>query len=258
MGTYVASARGGTTAGSSITMTITVPAGVTTAHTGLLCLAGANPTMPASFTITGGSAVVATVFAPAVANNMWFAAYRVSNVAAGTVLTITGTTSNLFAGAVHFFTDDFLVGTKADRAGVSQAFVNAPTFAVVGGARCWVVASDRTSAATAISSATNANSNAITQKYYNDPNVTNEGGTSFFLGEFISNVGAATGQSVVTWNAASGNAVAFHIAEAVTISGRPKVWDGTWVRKPVKVWDGAAWVIKPVKVWDGTQWKIVQ
>jgi hypothetical protein len=255
MGTYVASARGGTTAGSSVTMTITVPAGVTTAHTGLLCLAGANPTMPASFTITGTGITVATVYAPAVANNMWLAAYKITKAAAGTVLTITGNTSNLFAGAVHFFTNDFTAGPKGDRAGVSQAFLNVPTMVAASGSRCWVVASDRTSAATAISSATNPAS-TITQNYYNDPNVTNEGGTSFYLGEMIVPV-AATNQSVVTWNGASGNAVGFHIAEVVT-GGQPKVWDGTqWVRKPVKVWDGTQWVIKPVKVWDGNAWKII-
>lgn len=257
MGTYVASARGGTTAGSSTTITITVPAGVTTAHTGVLCLAGSNPTMPASWTITGGGVVAAVLIAPAVATNMWFAAYKLTNVAAGAVLSIVGATANLFTGAVHFFTGDFTAGTRGDRGGVSQSFVNVPTATAVTGARYWVVASDRAAASTAVSSATNPNG-TVTQKYYDDPNVTNEGVTSHYLGEVAAAVGSATGQSVVTWNAASGNGVGLHLVEVVaapTLTGRPKVWNGTtWVNRPAKVWSGTAWVEKPVKVWNGTSW----
>lgn len=252
--TYVASARGGTTAGSSTTITITVPAGVTTAHTGLLCLAGSNPTMPTSFTVSGGGVTQATVFAPATATNMWFAAYRIKNVAAGQVLTIVGTASNLFVGALHFFTEDYTVGTRGDRGGVSQAFVNVPSMAVANGARCWVVASDRSASSTSVS--VSNPSGTVTQKFYDDGNVTNEGVCSHYLGEFVA-TSAASNQSVATWNASNANAIGFHITETAT-PGRPKVWTGSaWVSKPAKVWSGSAWVTKPVKVWTGSSWKTV-
>ena len=34
-----------------------------------------------------------------------------------------------------------------------------------------------------------------------------------------------------------------------------KVWLGSWVEKPAKVWLAGAWVQKPVKRWDGAGWQ---
>ena len=37
-------------------------------------------------------------------------------------------------------------------------------------------------------------------------------------------------------------------------TGQIKVYNGSWVAKPVKVWTGSAWVTKPVKRWNGSSW----
>jgi len=44
--------------------------------------------------------------------------------------------------------------------------------------------------------------------------------------------------------------------EAVLIGGTGliKAFNGTWLEKPVKVWNGSAWVQKPVKKWTGSAW----
>lgn len=39
-------------------------------------------------------------------------------------------------------------------------------------------------------------------------------------------------------------------------SGLLKVWEGLWLSRAAKVWNGAGWVAKPIKVWDGAVWKM--
>lgn len=36
--------------------------------------------------------------------------------------------------------------------------------------------------------------------------------------------------------------------------GNIKVYSGSFVAKPIKVWNGSAWATKPLKVWNGTAW----
>jgi hypothetical protein len=38
------------------------------------------------------------------------------------------------------------------------------------------------------------------------------------------------------------------------VGGQIKVWDGSWVDKPIKVWTGSTWAEKPIKVWTGSEW----
>lgn len=42
--------------------------------------------------------------------------------------------------------------------------------------------------------------------------------------------------------------------ESPSVTGRIKVWLGSWLAKPVKWWNGASWVTKPVKRWNGSSW----
>lgn len=41
---------------------------------------------------------------------------------------------------------------------------------------------------------------------------------------------------------------------AGSAGGNAKVYSGSWLAKPAKIWNGSAWVAKPVKVWNGTAW----
>lgn len=34
-------------------------------------------------------------------------------------------------------------------------------------------------------------------------------------------------------------------------TGQIKVWLGSWIAKPIKVWTGGGWVVKPVKYYNG-------
>jgi hypothetical protein len=36
--------------------------------------------------------------------------------------------------------------------------------------------------------------------------------------------------------------------------GGLKVWLGSWIKKPLKVWTGTAWVEKPLLRWNGESW----
>ena len=42
--------------------------------------------------------------------------------------------------------------------------------------------------------------------------------------------------------------------DSAAASGQIKVWLGSWVAKPIKVWTGAAWITKPLKKWTGAVW----
>lgn len=46
----------------------------------------------------------------------------------------------------------------------------------------------------------------------------------------------------------------FDAAPPPSGSGNIKVWLGSWLAKPVKVWNGSSWVVKPVKFWNGSSW----
>jgi len=37
-------------------------------------------------------------------------------------------------------------------------------------------------------------------------------------------------------------------------TGEIKVWLGSWIAKPIKVWTGGGWVVKPLKRWNGSTW----
>lgn len=39
-------------------------------------------------------------------------------------------------------------------------------------------------------------------------------------------------------------------------SGQIKVFSGSWVAKPIKVWTGSQWTVKPLKRWSGSQWVV--
>jgi len=39
-------------------------------------------------------------------------------------------------------------------------------------------------------------------------------------------------------------------------TGQIKVWSGSWLAKPLKVWNGSSWVVKPLKRWDGSSWVV--
>lgn len=43
---------------------------------------------------------------------------------------------------------------------------------------------------------------------------------------------------------------------AAVSTGQIKVWDGSWVAKPIKVWNGSSWEIKPLKFWNGASWEL--
>lgn len=63
--------------------------------------------------------------------------------------------------------------------------------------------------------------------------------------------------STLSWTSTNTNSVgvALEIKEPASGgTGLIKVWNGAWVEKPVKVWNGASWVAKPLKVWNGSAW----
>jgi len=39
-----------------------------------------------------------------------------------------------------------------------------------------------------------------------------------------------------------------------SVTGQIKVYDGSFVAKPVKVWTGVSWETKPVKYYNGSTW----
>ena len=64
-------------------------------------------------------------------------------------------------------------------------------------------------------------------------------------------VTGATVGAAASFGGNSESAADFVVA---TGGGRIKTYNGAFVAKPVKVWNGSAWVTKPVKVWNGTAW----
>ncbi len=44
------------------------------------------------------------------------------------------------------------------------------------------------------------------------------------------------------------------LTAAAPSPGLIKVWDGSWVEKPIKYWSGSAWITKPLKFWNGSAW----
>lgn len=46
----------------------------------------------------------------------------------------------------------------------------------------------------------------------------------------------------------------FEAAAPPGTTGQVKVWLGSWVAKPIKVWLGGSWQLKPLKRWSGSAW----
>lgn len=63
--------------------------------------------------------------------------------------------------------------------------------------------------------------------------------------------GATTG-AAVSFGSNSESATDFILSNGT--GGNIKAYNGSFVAKPIKVWNGSAWVVKPLKVWNGSAW----
>jgi hypothetical protein len=80
--------------------------------------------------------------------------------------------------------------------------------------------------------------------------------TFTFRIKFRNTAGGPTTCSYYAWYDFAGNKVP-HGLITVSYPGSGayvRTSSGSWVKRPVKVWNGSSWVRRPVKVFDGTGW----
>lgn len=210
-----------TTNAGNTTSTVTVPSGVTADQWCLFTLGNANgpgSVGTASISSSNGSAVFQNWFNVADLNNTALTAYVGTKLVSGDTVTIT-TTQNSTARMSHFYFSTPLasVGTLGTRGGVSQTTVAAPSMSVIPGSTVYALASIRSATtADSLSSVVNSNGDTVTQLYSNYVGTTNPA-VDVNLYSFLEPT-SSTGTTTFTDSVATGNAGAFHFAEASSAS----------------------------------------
>jgi len=238
--------------GGTNTRVLSVPAGVTTAHTVLVIISGTTPG-PSSVGCTASAvgAVVTPLVPNSTATNMFHASWKVTGVKAGDTITTTTPGQSSFASTHHYFDNDFgIVGAIGTRGGVSQAFQVAPALAVPAGSKVTLVSLERTIAnGTAVSSVVNSNGRAATTRSYFE--ATTFGVTSTLIAEFDEPT-TSTGTTTVTYSGASSNGAAYHLLETVKAPSPPATPPPFTGTPSLTLWDGTKEVPALLSIWDGT------
>lgn len=225
----------------------TVPAGVTTAHLGILVLSSANT--GDAWTVSGWTSRATN---PSGVNNMSFQVLtRLGGLAAGNTFTIaynSGTPST-HVSVVWYDTagrDVDIIGTPGTRGGTSQATITIPGITTSAATDVIVISQERTTATgTTISS---WSPSAPTQDAYVESNATlyptNNTDTSVYFGHFMQGAAGATGSYTPTYSAASGNGAGLLISLTAPVAAKTTLWS---------YWDGTQEVaINPSPEWNYT------
>lgn len=191
--------------GTTAAITITVPAGVTTSHLGILFLSTDNA---GATTYTVSGSWTNRVLNPSVQTNSEVAVYsKLGGLVAGNTFTVASSLArNVQVTALWVNTggqDISIVGTPGGRSGVSASTVVIPAVTTtLANSDVLVLSTERTTATpTTISS---WSPSAPTQLYYLEYNTA---ATSQYVGTFTQATAGTTGSRTATYNGASGNGV---------------------------------------------------
>lgn len=238
-------------AGGTATRVLTVPAGVTTAHTVLVVISGTTPGPASVGCTTGAAGAVVTPLVPyTVTQNMFHASWKVTGVKAGDTITTSSLSQSSFASTHHYFDTDFgVVGGIGVRA-ASQSFQVAPALTVPAGSKVTLVSLERTVAnGTTVASVVNSNGRTVTTRSYNE--TTTLGQSSTLIAEFDEPT-TSTGTTTVTYSGGSLNGAAYHLLETVK-APPPPVTPPAFTGTPgLTLWDGTKEVPAKLSIWDGT------
>lgn len=196
-GTYVESATSGTS------HSFTVPAGVTAAMKAIIVVATGSSTAQSSITLTKSGATFTRVDLTQ-ATNEWTAVFEGTGLVAGDTVSVT-LTGSATVGIGHYYTDEWdpiaTIGTPGTRGGVSQSATTSGSYSATAGERVFVIATERTTTATSVSSVTVSTGEAVTQLSYGEGSTVQ---TSVFLGYFTA--GSTGGRTVtIAYSNSSGN-----------------------------------------------------
>ena len=182
---------------------------------------GTGLTMPV-VTITGlGAGSWGEVVAMHPDNNMAWGLYEVWGVTAGQTVTV-GTTGTAHARSLQawvFTADIGAPGGLGSRGGTSNLFNTIPGRAVTAGAKMLIFSTERTTAATTLSSVTVSSGETVTQLTFAEETGTSD---SFYLGEYTTGVNPS-GIATVTYSNASGNGGGVQIVEVAGNEAIPSI-----------------------------------
>ena len=210
-GSYVEGATSGTA------FSFTVPTGVVPAMKAIIVVATGSSAAQSSITLTKTGATFTRVGLTQ-ATNEWTAVFEGTGLTAGDTVNV-GLTSNATVSIGHYYTDewdpDATLGTPGTRGGTSQATTTSGSLSVTAGQRVFVVATERTTSATTVSSVVSSGGESVTQISFGEGATVQ---TSVFLGYFTA---GSTGSRTVTitYSNSSGNGYCALWGAAATTPG---------------------------------------
>lgn len=229
--------------------TITVPAGVTTAHLGIIIIGTGTPTT-VNPTITNWTRIAADPSGQA--NSAFYAFKRLGGQAAGDTITANFSTNSAARMTAIWYdssgADVVIVGTPGTRGGTSSANTVIPGLTTtIANQDVVVLAAERTTATgTVVSSWSPA---APTQDHYSESTTTTaQNSVSHYIGRFVKSTAGATGNYTATYSGASGNGAGMMMAVGAPVATTPEpvtpaIASTVWQSEPSATAMSIGWIV---------------